>query len=150
MLRLLGRFRRVLYVDIDVHHGDAVEEAFLLTRRVLTIRCGGGLATVVVLGACMCMFVALHTVLAVCCAEPAVCLEPAKKPRAPRSMHKHAPGFFPGTGASGAGGAGAGAGFALNLGLGDGLRDGLFLEAFAALAGGAAAAFRPDCVVLQW
>lgn len=25
ILALLGRFRRVLYVDIDVHHGDAVE-----------------------------------------------------------------------------------------------------------------------------
>lgn len=65
-------------------------------------------------------------------------------------MHKHAPGFFPGTGASGAAGAGSGRGFALNLSLGDGLRDELFLAAFAGLAGGAAAAFKPDCVVLQW
>ena len=58
ILRLLGTFRRVLYIDIDVHHGDAVEEAFLLTNRVLTL-----------------------------------------------SMHKQAPGFFPGTGAAGAAGA---------------------------------------------
>ena len=65
-------------------------------------------------------------------------------------MHKHAPGFFPGSGAPGAAGAGSGRGFALNLSLGDGLRDELFLEAFAELAGGAAAAFKPDCVVLQW
>lgn len=67
-----------------------------------------------------------------------------------RSMHKHAPGFFPGSGATGTGGAGAGRGFALNLSLADGLRDDLFLAAFAELAGGAAAAFKPDCVVLQW
>lgn len=103
ILRLLGTFRRVLYIDIDVHHGDAVEEAFLLTSRVLTL-----------------------------------------------SMHKQAPGFFPGTGAACAAGEGAGRGFALNLPLADGARDGLFVAAFAELAGGAAAAFQPDCVVLQW
>ena len=27
---------RVLYIDIDVHHGDGVEEAFYSTDRVLT------------------------------------------------------------------------------------------------------------------
>ena len=31
---------RVLYVDIDVHHGDGVEEAFLTTDRVMTVRWG--------------------------------------------------------------------------------------------------------------
>jgi len=30
--------RGVLYVDIDVHHGDGVEEAFLTTDRVMTVR----------------------------------------------------------------------------------------------------------------
>ncbi|PSC69225.1 Histone deacetylase 8 [Micractinium conductrix] len=99
ILRLLSSFRRVLYLDVDVHHGDA---AFLLSPRVLTI-----------------------------------------------SLHKAAPGFYPGTGALGAGGEGTGRGFALNLPLGDGLRDNPFLQAVAALAGGAAAAFQPDVVVLQ-
>lgn len=28
---------RVLYIDIDVHHGDGVEEAFFLTSRVMTV-----------------------------------------------------------------------------------------------------------------
>lgn len=28
---------RVLYIDIDVHHGDGVEEAFYLTNRVMTL-----------------------------------------------------------------------------------------------------------------
>lgn len=28
---------RVLYVDIDVHHGDGVEEAFYHTNRVMTV-----------------------------------------------------------------------------------------------------------------
>ena len=27
---------QVLYVDVDVHHGDGVEEAFLTTNRVMT------------------------------------------------------------------------------------------------------------------
>jgi len=26
----------VLYIDIDIHHGDGVEEAFLTTNRVMT------------------------------------------------------------------------------------------------------------------
>lgn len=28
---------RVLYIDIDVHHGDGVQEAFYLTDRVMTV-----------------------------------------------------------------------------------------------------------------
>lgn len=36
ILELLKYHKRVLYVDVDVHHGDGVEEAFLTTDRVLT------------------------------------------------------------------------------------------------------------------
>jgi len=39
ILELLKTYRRVLYVDIDIHHGDGVEEAFYLTDRVMTVRC---------------------------------------------------------------------------------------------------------------
>ena len=28
---------RVLYLDIDIHHGDGVQEAFYLTDRVMTV-----------------------------------------------------------------------------------------------------------------
>ena len=35
ILELLRVYQRVLYIDIDVHHGDGVEEAFLLTNRYL-------------------------------------------------------------------------------------------------------------------
>ena len=28
---------RVLYIDIDIHHGDGVEEAFYTTDRVMTV-----------------------------------------------------------------------------------------------------------------
>jgi histone deacetylase 1/2 len=36
ILELLRKYQRVLYIDIDVHHGDGVEEAFFITDRVLT------------------------------------------------------------------------------------------------------------------
>eukprot|EP00798_Chlamydomonas_sp_ICE-L_P022273 gene22273-29348_t len=37
ILELLKVHQRVLYVDIDIHHGDGVEEAFYLTDRVMTV-----------------------------------------------------------------------------------------------------------------
>lgn len=37
ILQLLERFDRVMYIDIDIHHGDGVEEAFYTTDRVLTV-----------------------------------------------------------------------------------------------------------------
>jgi len=36
ILELLTKYDRVLYLDIDIHHGDGVEEAFFTTDRVLT------------------------------------------------------------------------------------------------------------------
>ncbi|KAJ2717252.1 histone deacetylase [Coemansia spiralis] len=36
ILELLRHHQRVLYIDIDVHHGDGVEEAFYTTDRVMT------------------------------------------------------------------------------------------------------------------
>jgi len=36
ILELLKVYARVLYIDIDVHHGDGVEEAFYCTDRVMT------------------------------------------------------------------------------------------------------------------
>uniref|UniRef100_A0A0D9VDQ1 histone deacetylase n=1 Tax=Leersia perrieri TaxID=77586 RepID=A0A0D9VDQ1_9ORYZ len=37
ILELLKINERVLYVDIDIHHGDGVEEAFYTTNRVMTV-----------------------------------------------------------------------------------------------------------------
>ncbi|KAK2961274.1 putative Histone deacetylase 1 [Blattamonas nauphoetae] len=37
ILELLKHHPRVMYIDVDVHHGDGVEEAFYLTDRVMTI-----------------------------------------------------------------------------------------------------------------
>jgi histone deacetylase 1/2 len=36
ILELLKKHERVLYIDIDIHHGDGVEEAFYSTNRVMT------------------------------------------------------------------------------------------------------------------
>ena len=37
ILELLKYHHRVLYIDIDIHHGDGVEEAFYTTDRVMTV-----------------------------------------------------------------------------------------------------------------
>lgn len=37
ILELLKYHNRVLYIDIDIHHGDGVQEAFYLTDRVMTV-----------------------------------------------------------------------------------------------------------------
>jgi len=37
IIELLRYHQRVLYIDIDIHHGDGVEEAFYTTDRVMTV-----------------------------------------------------------------------------------------------------------------
>ncbi|PIO71187.1 histone deacetylase family protein [Teladorsagia circumcincta] len=37
ILELLKYHKRVLYIDIDIHHGDGVQEAFNFTDRVITV-----------------------------------------------------------------------------------------------------------------
>ena len=37
ILELLKHHQRVLYIDIDIHHGDGVEEAFYSSNRVMTL-----------------------------------------------------------------------------------------------------------------
>eukprot|EP01068_Selenidium_serpulae_P012049 Selendium_serpulae@DN5760_c0_g1_i4.p1 len=37
ILELLKYVARVMYIDIDIHHGDGVEEAFFTTHRVMTV-----------------------------------------------------------------------------------------------------------------
>ena len=37
ILELLKHHARVVYIDIDIHHGDGVEEAFYTTDRVMTV-----------------------------------------------------------------------------------------------------------------
>eukprot|EP00012_Vannella_robusta_P010640 CAMPEP_0206198044 /NCGR_PEP_ID=MMETSP0166-20121206/9403_1 /ASSEMBLY_ACC=CAM_ASM_000260 /TAXON_ID=95228 /ORGANISM="Vannella robusta, Strain DIVA3 518/3/11/1/6" /LENGTH=379 /DNA_ID=CAMNT_0053615823 /DNA_START=1 /DNA_END=1137 /DNA_ORIENTATION=+ len=37
IVEMLRYYARVLYVDIDIHHGDGVQDAFYMTNRVLTV-----------------------------------------------------------------------------------------------------------------
>ncbi|KAF7237414.1 Histone deacetylase 8, partial [Varanus komodoensis] len=37
ILQLRRKFDRVLYVDLDLHHGDGVEDAFSFTSKVMTV-----------------------------------------------------------------------------------------------------------------
>ncbi|XP_036858886.2 histone deacetylase 8 isoform X4 [Manis javanica] len=37
ILRLRRKFDRILYVDLDLHHGDGVEDAFSFTSKVMTV-----------------------------------------------------------------------------------------------------------------
>lgn len=35
--RLRSKFQRVLYIDLDIHHGNGVDNAFAYTKRVFTV-----------------------------------------------------------------------------------------------------------------
>ncbi|XP_078001400.1 histone deacetylase 8-like [Glandiceps talaboti] len=37
ILKLKERFNRIMYIDIDLHHGDGVEDAFSFTSKVMTV-----------------------------------------------------------------------------------------------------------------
>lgn len=37
ILRLRQKYERVLYIDLDLHHGDGVEDAFSFTSKVMTV-----------------------------------------------------------------------------------------------------------------
>ncbi|XP_071819711.1 histone deacetylase 8-like [Apostichopus japonicus] len=37
LLKLTESFKRVLYIDLDLHHGDAVQDAFAHTSRIMTV-----------------------------------------------------------------------------------------------------------------
>lgn len=37
IIELLRYYARILYIDIDIHHGDGVQDAFYTTNRVMTV-----------------------------------------------------------------------------------------------------------------
>ena len=37
ILKLMTKFKRILYIDLDIHHGDGVEEAFEYSKKVFTL-----------------------------------------------------------------------------------------------------------------
>lgn len=92
----------MLYCDIDIHHGDGVEEAFYATDRVMTVGPASMLATT-------------GDARPACSQQGAACPHTMTLPLPPRlllmclqvSFHKYGD-FFPGTGALGDIGYGAG------------------------------------------
>ncbi|KAL8559498.1 hypothetical protein ACOMHN_037162 [Nucella lapillus] len=83
ILTLRDTFFRVLYVDLDLHHGDGVENAFSTTPHIMTV-----------------------------------------------SFHKHATGFFPGSGGLSDVGSRRGKYFSVNVPLKDGIGDKEFFFVF--------------------
>ncbi|RUS77621.1 hypothetical protein EGW08_014621 [Elysia chlorotica] len=102
ILKLREKFDKILYVDIDLHHGDGVEEAFSVTSKVMTV-----------------------------------------------SFHKHASGFFPGSGAINNVGLSRGKFYAVNIPLQDGITDAQFCSVFFRVMKMIKDKFSPEAVVLQ-
>ncbi|KAJ8315602.1 hypothetical protein KUTeg_007752 [Tegillarca granosa] len=118
ILKLREKYERILYVDLDLHHGDGkydcmltliftmvmvgVEEAFSVTSKVLTF-----------------------------------------------SVHKYAPGFFPGSGKLENIGYGKGKYYTVNIPLMDGVRDSDFIPLVCRLLQKVRDVYKPEAVVCQ-
>ncbi|CAL1542696.1 unnamed protein product [Lymnaea stagnalis] len=102
ILKLRETFDKVLYVDLDLHHGDGVEEAFAMTSKVMTV-----------------------------------------------SFHKHALGFFPGTGRVEDIGTGRGKFYAVNVPLMDGITDAQFFTIFHSVMKLVKEKFEAQALVIQ-
>lgn len=93
-------YDKILYIDLDLHHGDGVENAFIFSDKVFTF-----------------------------------------------SMHKHTPGFFPGTGSAEDRGKGKGSGYCLNLPIGHKISGKGFYEVFKHVFPWIIESFDPDIIV---
>jgi histone deacetylase 1/2 len=132
ILELLKVHARVLYIDIDVHHGDGVEEAFYTTDRVMT------LCVFLSYCCCMCHFFPSHFLTF------SLSLYTCHS-----SLHKYGD-FFPGTGHISDVGAKDGVGFSVNAPLSNGITDeAYFEELFQPVLEKIMTVFQPGAVVLQ-
>ncbi|CAI5968193.1 unnamed protein product [Closterium sp. NIES-65] len=130
--------QRVLYIDIDIHHGDGVEEAFYTTDRVMTVsfhKFGDyfpGTGTVVSSRHGDGVEEAFYTTDRVMTV----------------SFHKFGD-YFPGTGDLRDTGYGRGKHYSLNVPLHDGIDDDSYLSLFKPLISKVMDVFQPGAVVLQ-
>lgn len=65
------------------------------------------------------------------------------------SLHRHGPGFYPGTGGAGETGEGKGKGYCLNIPLKEGTGPATYLAAFHGMVPGAVRDYRPEVLLLQ-
>lgn len=93
-------YDKILYIDLDVHHGDGVENAFIFSDKVFTF-----------------------------------------------SMHRHSPGFFPGSGGLLDQGKGKGFGYCLNLPINHKISGEGFYALFNTAFSRIVASFDPDVIV---
>lgn len=100
ILNLEKDYEKILYIDLDLHHGDGVENAFVFSDKVFTF-----------------------------------------------SMHKHTPGFFPGTGDHVDCGKGKGSGYCLNLPISHKISGKGFYDVFRYTFPQLVASFDPDIIV---
>ena len=123
IIELLKSNARVLYVDIDVHHGDGVEEAFYASDR------------------CVSRFILLptHGLHSSVCTHSVFTL----------SFHKYGESFFPGTGSLNDIGEQMGRYYALNVPLKDGVDDACFHSLFKPIVAEIIRVFHPSAIVLQ-
>ena len=116
-LELLKVHARVLYVDIDIHHGDGVEEAFYTTDRVMTVRACGQTAAPMPLNSTLSSSAPHRGIVSTRGAQRVSVREKyvsTLRAGVQCSFHKGY-GFYPGTGHVGDIGEGAGRGYSVNV-----------------------------------
>lgn len=127
ILELLKHHTRVLYVDIDVHHGDGVEEAFYVTDRFVTSEL---------------------IVASLAQRFPQLGNEFSTRVMTV-SFHKYGDNFFPGTGSLSDIGEKNGRYYSLNVPLKDGLDDATFKQLFQPVMEKVMEVFKPGAIVMQ-
>lgn len=120
ILELLKQHQRVLYIDIDIHHGDGVEEAFYTTNRFVPNELSK-----------------ISSFYYKTCVRVMTC-----------SFHKFGE-YFPGTGDVKDKGHEAGENYAINVPLHDGMDDDSYLAIFRPVISKIMEKFQPGAIVLQ-
>ncbi|KAM6909160.1 LOW QUALITY PROTEIN: histone deacetylase 8 [Xenentodon cancila] len=129
ILKLREKYERVLYVDVDLHHGDGVEEAFSFTSKVMTVslhKFSPGFFPVSRLQTSEIRLVLRYGRL--CCDPCVICL---------------------GTGDLCDTGLGKGRWYAVNVPLEDGIKDDRYYQVFTSVLQEVRAQFNPEAIVMQ-
>ena len=140
ILELLKHHKRVLYIDIDIHHGDGVEEAFYTTVRAA--------AAAHTRGAHPHRGRRARDPTRPPLTRPRSLLPPAQDRVMTASFHKFGE-YFPGTGDVKDVGAAAGKHYSVNFPLKDGIDDASYETIFKPVIGKIMQVYQPGAIVLQ-